>query len=223
MSTKAFSINLILIFIIIVLTGCSKNNFIVRKNYQPRVKIEVNKTLAIQNEGIVANYLSPQNIQVRTQPNVPQKQKIKRVKKETFVNTNDVKVSSVKKKTLMEKLATIFVPKKKELLNPIFHSRKKTSGTAKTDNDRIVGLVINLLALAFAIVGLLMIIGMAHGNVWVCFVVAMVFACAAIVMGFIGRMLAFKGIGLLAGVLGILAVMAILVFLLLITVVHIVF
>jgi hypothetical protein len=171
--------------------------------------VEVNKGPIIKNEGIITDHLTPQNIPVKNIPNVSQEQKIIIVKKE--------------KENFVEKLSGIFIPKKKELLRPVFHPQKKTFGTAKTSDDRITGLVINLVALSLAIAALLLIIGMAHGNLWVCFTVAMVFACAAIIMGFVGKFLAFRGIGLLAGILGILAVMTILIFLLLITVVGIVF
>lgn len=206
---KVLSINLTIIFLAAMFTGCSKNTFHSRKNHQPRVKVEANNNLKFEEAGIVSNKLTVQNISVHTDPTIPQNQPVVKVKKE--------------KETLIEKMAGIFVPKKKEILRPVFQPQKKTFGTAKTSDDRVAGLIINLLALVFAITALLMIIGMAHGNVWVYFVVAMVFACAAIIMGFVGRFIAFRGIGLLAGILGILAIMTILIFLLLITVVHIVF
>jgi len=193
-----------------LLTGCSKNTFQSKKNFQPRVKVEANHREMNNQEKLVVNQINPENIPILTVTTVPQEKKIIKVIK--------------KKETLMEKMVNVFAPKKKEILAPIFHPNKKILGESKTlAGERTVGLVINLLAIACAITALLLIIGMAHGNVWVCFTIGMVFALAAIIIGFVGKMLPFRGFGLLAGVLGILAAMALLIFLLLIAVVHIVF
>lgn len=203
---KIISINLTILLIATILTSCSKNTFQVRKNYHPRVKVEVSRD--IHENNLVANHLTTQRIPVETKPNIPYPDQLK-IKKE--------------KENFLEKMAGVFIPKKKELLRPVFHPEKKHLYRSAEGGDRTTGLIINLLALAFGIAAVLMVIGMVHGNVWVYFVVGLVLAAAAIIMGFIGKMMAWKALGWLAGIIGILAVVLLLIFVLLVTVVHVAF
>jgi hypothetical protein len=206
---KIISFNLVILFIVVGLTGCSKNTFQVRKNYQPRVKVEVNNTVSIEENGIVTSDIMPQSFPIRKNTDIPLKHSSVKIKKE--------------KEPFMEKMADIFIPRKKELLRPVFHPEKKSLRTAGSHegDDRTTGLIINLLALAFGIAAVLMVIGMVHGNVWVYFIIGLVLAIAAIIMGFIGKMMAWKAFGWLAGIIGILAVVLLLIFLLLVAVVHV--
>jgi len=208
---KSISIYSVLFIVAVLLISCSRNTFQTRKNYQPRVKVEVNHNTHLEQEGIATNDLHTQSIPVNKNQHIPKKNVQVKLKQE--------------KETFLEKMATVFVPKKKALLRPIFHPEKKAMGTGglSEGGDRTTGLIINLLALAFGIAAVLMVIGMVHGNVWVYFVIGLVLAAAAIIMGFIGKMMAWKGLGWLAGIIGILAVVLLLIFLLLVTVVHVAF
>jgi hypothetical protein len=203
---KLILLNLAIV-VVLGLSSCSRNNFQTRKNYHSRIKVEASNISPTQE--IVINQLV-----IREVPS----QKI------SPVHQSVPQVKIIKpKETLMEKMATVFIPNKKELLRPVFHPAKKAALPPDEGGDRTTGLVINLLALAFGIAAVLMVIGMVHGNVWVYFVVGLVLAIATIIMGFIGKMMAWKAFGWLAGVIGILAVVLLLIFLLLVTVVHVAF
>ncbi len=119
----------------------------------------------------------------------------------------------------------VFFPKKVDVFQPIVHpSAELGKGNDQNmEGDRVAGLIVGTLALAFGIAALFMIIGMAHGNVWVYFVIGLILAVAATIMGFIGKQLPWKAFSIIASYLGILAIVLLLIFLVLIEVVHIAF
>jgi hypothetical protein len=211
------NLNLSLAFCFLVLAGlltsCSTNQFVKRKNHQPRVQVEALtpqpqvETASIETNATAVNDTLPL--------------------KSKKPATTQLKSSTPKKQTIAEKMVQAFIPKKKTLFEPVFHPQKRSLNKVKhtqMDGDQITGLVISLVALALAITALLMIIGMVHGNVWVYFVVGLILAIAAIIMAFIAKhLLPFRGISLGAGVLAILAVVLLIIFLILVTVFSIVF
>jgi hypothetical protein len=205
---KKFYFTYILLLIsVICLSSCSTNGFFVKKNHQPRVRIE---TQAIPDEISPVHTTSISSVQVKEEI------KIKEPKR------------SVKKTNtpFFHKLLVTFYPKQKKILDKVYHHPKHDLGVSRLDEgdgdggDRTTGLIINLLALAFGIAAILMVIGVAHGSLWVYFVVGLVLSAAAIIMGMIGKGMPWKGFGWLAGVLGIIAVVLLIIFMVLVAVVH---
>jgi hypothetical protein len=213
MKNLNLSFTLPLLILVALLSSCSTNQFVRRKNHQPRIQVEASTPVPSVETAYVENERSTIN------DTLPVKGK--------YPETQPVKTTTKKKQTLVEKMVNAFLPKKKSVFEPVFHPQKRNLHKVKhtqMDGDQITGLVISLVALALAITSLFMIIGMAHGNVWVYFVVGLILAIAAIIMAFIAKhLLPFRGISLAAGVLAILAVVLLIIFLILITVFSIVF
>ena len=177
----------------------------VRKNHQPRVRIEVQSTVEVEK-------LSTVN--VKTDPVVEHPGRIKPLP--------DNKQAKETQPSFFEKVLVSFYPGQQKVIKRVFDHPKHKLHPAQTKEgeDRTTGLIINLLALAFGIAAILMVIGVAHGNLWVYFVVGLILAAAAIIMGMIGKGMAWKGFGWLAGIIGIVAVVLLLIFMVLVAVVH---
>jgi len=194
------------IFILLVLTSCSTNRFQLRKNFHSRVSVETDRTDFEKAESL--NPISQAPDSSKTVTNLEQK-----VKPKEGILT-----------LIMDKMVDHFMPKKKELFKPVLHpAKKKLTKANSTKDERTAGLIINILAITFAVAALLMIIGVAHGSVWVYFTIGMVLAAAAIILGFIGKHMAWKGFGIIAGILGIVAAVGLIIFMLLVVVVHVTF
>lgn len=210
--------------VMLILSSCNVNKFSYRKNYQPRVRVEVVNTIPSIEKINIEDNIQASKDSISTRNKIkPQTAQHQTFKQRSVSLSNTIKP----KETITEKMVTVFFPKKKEIFAPVFHPKKNKLNKVKhttLNDDEITGLVISLVAFALAATSLFMIIGMAHGNVWVFFVVGFVLATAAIIMAFIAnKTLPFKGISLGAGMLGILSLILILIFLLLITVVKVIF
>lgn len=202
---RALPTSLLIILMIIITTGCSRNSFSTRKNHQPRIRVEAKQTAPVDQEVMIENSLSTQKIPVQITTHVPK--------------TKTVQLT-VKKEPLIDKLVKKFFPKQKKMLDDLKeknnHRLHKVEGN-KMDSSQITGLVLSLLALVMAITSMLMIIGMAHTNLWVFFAVGMILATVAITLAFITKsLLPFKGISLAAGALGIIAIVLLIIFMVLI-------
>jgi hypothetical protein len=194
------------LMLVVCMASCNTNSFMARKNHQPRVRIEAEPVVEIQPS-------APVWISVDHPVLTPSK-----------VGSETEKKNAVEEKPthFLHKLLVSFYPRQKVLLKKVFDHPKHQLGVAETKEggDRTTGLIINLLALAFGIAAILMVIGVAHGSVWVYFVVGLILAAAAIIMGFIGKGMAWRGFGWLAGIIGIVAVVLLLIFMVLVVVVH---
>jgi hypothetical protein len=202
---KINPIRIFLLISVICMVSCSTNGFMVRKNHQPRIRIEAQEIVETER-------LSPEKVQA--DPSIKHPEKIKSIPEEN----KKVEV----KPSFFEKVLITFYPGQKKIISKVFHHPKHQLNPAevKEGEDRTTGLIINVLALVFAIAAILMVIGVAHGDVWVYFVVGLILAAAGIIMGMIGKGMAWKGLGWLAGAIGIIAVVLLLIFMVLVVVVH---
>lgn len=179
----------------------------VRKNHQPRVRIEAQEVVETEKLTLA---------KVQTDSSIKHPEKIK------SIPDDNKKVGS--KTSFFEKVLVTFYPGQKKLISKVFdhpkHKLNPSDPDPKEGEDRTTGLIINVLALIFGIAAILMVIGVAHGDVWVYFVVGLILAAAAIIMGMIGKGMAWKGLGWLAGAIGIIAVVLLLIFMVLVVVVH---
>jgi hypothetical protein len=178
-----------------------------RKNHQPRIRIESQPVVETQ-------HLTPVLVSEPT---------LVFTSSSTGLEPEKKAVINEKPPTnFFHKLLVTFYPGQKQILKKVFDHPKHQLGVAQTKEggDKTTGLIINLLALAFGIAAILMVIGVAHGSVWVYFVVGLILAAAAIIMGFIGKGMAWRGFGWLAGIIGIVAVVLLLIFMVLVVVVH---
>lgn len=193
---------LIIIFATLFLFSCSSNQFTVRKNFHPRVKIE-----------------APENVPSVNTAQLPlqtQSEAIKPEKNKSIPNTppEELKlVHSKKKPSQITKIVSIHKTPKK--FTPSSKKLNKTK-TTHLDDSQVAGLVVSIIALCLAIAAYMMIIWMVNGGLFAGFIVGLVLAGAAIAMGFIGGTLPFKGISWLARVLGILAVIVLMIILVLV-------
>ncbi len=205
------SLSIFISVLILTLSSCSINRFTVRKNHQPRIRVEAANPIPALETATVDNNVTLEIDSITHRSGVLPEGKITHQHKP--------------KETIVEKMVKIFMPKKKALFEPLLHPKKLNKVKHTTmEGDEITGLVISLLALALAITSIFMIIGMAHGNVWVYFVVGLILAIIALIMAWIAKkVLPFRGISLAAGTLAIVALVLLLIFLVLITVFSIVF
>lgn len=205
------SLSVLISILIVTLSSCSINKFSARRNHQPRIRVEASNPIPALEVAEVDNSILLGKDSINNRSGVLPDTKVTHQQKP--------------KETIVEKMVKIFMPKKKAIFEPLFHPKKLNKVKHTTmEGDEITGLVISLLALALAITSILMIIGMAHGNVWVYFVVGLILAIIALIMAFIAKkVLPFRGISLAAGTLAIVALVLLLIFLILITVFSIVF
>src|SRR5688572_11679312 len=158
---KKFNFTHVLLLIsVICLVSCSTNGFFIRKNHQPRVRIEAQAT---------PDKVSPVQTASVTPIQVKEDVKIKHPKR-------SVEKVKGEKPNFFYKVLSTFYPKQKNLLDQVYNNPKHKLGVSRLDEgdgddgDRTTGLIINLLALAFGIAAILMVIGVAHGSLWVYFV-----------------------------------------------------
>ena len=212
--------------LVLVLSSCSLNKFSVRKNYHPRIKLEASLAIPISPIEVVnvENYISIKNNPIALNANVENNSKIyPKQKPKKSIRDNSISLGS----TPIETMVKILFPKQKERFAPVLHPTKKkldkVKGT-KMDDEQVVGLVVGLIALVLAITSLFMVIGVAHGNFWIFFVVGMILAIISIIMGFVARKtLPFKGISLGAGIVGVFAALMLVIFLLLVAAFGVIF
>jgi hypothetical protein len=199
--------NRIVLFIsVICMVSCSTNGFFVKKNHQPRIRIEAQPGFG-NTDAIPMEH----SMNAETEDECL----------ESSIQTETAPKSEIKPNFFYKTLST-FYPCQRKILKKVYEHPSHHLGYAapKEGGDRTTGLIINLLALAFGIAAILMVIGVAHGNLWVYFVVGLILAAAAIIMGFIGKGMAWRGFGWLAGIIGIVAVVLLLIFMVLVAVVH---
>lgn len=197
-----------LIVIMFLLSSCSLNRFSIKKNYQPRVKVEA----VNPNPVVETSYI--ENVIISSPPTLVDT-KIE-AKKESKVLLN-----SHPKETIMEKMVKVFFPKKREIFEPVLHPQKnklKIGEKPTLDDGQVVGLILGILSLVSAIAAGLMIIGMAQGNILVYFAVGMILAVVAIILGAIGKKLPLKGLSIAGFVIGIVVVVALLAMLVVFTI-----
>jgi len=192
------------LLLIVFLFSCSSNQFTVRKNFHPRVKIEAT-TQPVPSHHVETPIQAPHSTAiVEKEPSAIDKPDTEQKINRTYINkTHITKTIAIHKTPHKIKLS-------KKRLN-------KTNAT-NMDEAQVAGLVVSIIALCLAIASYMMIIWMANGGVFAGFIVGLVLAAAAIAMGFLGGTLPFRGISWLARILGILAVIVLTVFLLLILV-----
>lgn len=203
--------SIITLLLMLALASCSQNTFKSRKNYQPRVKIESQRNDQLTNETINVNALSTEKIIINNSANISKKDLPQNKKRERL---------SKPKTPLIEKLVEKFFPKQKRILDELKkkngYKLSKSKGT-QMDDAHITGLVLSLLALVMAISAMMMIIGMAHSNLWIYFAVGCILAAVSITLAFITKsLLPFKGISLAAGTLGVIAIVMLIIFMVLI-------
>lgn len=204
--------NKYLFVLILMVTGmmisCSTNSFIVRKNFHSRVAVEIQPHLS---EGL-------ELVQQEEQVTVPIK--LKEIRKQKSVETANGKNSN-HQVGFTERVIRTFYPDMASQLKPLFnHQNRKLHKVTKPtmDSDQVAGLILGILSLVSAIAGGLMIIGMASGNIWVYFVVGMILAVMAIVLGAVGKRFRLKGLSIAGLAIGIVVVIALLAMLIVFTV-----
>jgi hypothetical protein len=207
MKNNNFIIYFFFSILVICMVSCSTNSFMARKNHQPRVRIEAQPVIEMEQSTPLLVSADPTAITPLEIGSGPVQNEV---------------IHEKKGPNLLHKILVTFYPRQKQLIKKVFDHPKHQLGVAQTKEggDKTTGLIINLLALAFGIAAILMVIGVAHGSVWVYFVVGLVLAAAAIIMGFIGKGMAWRGFGWLAGIIGIVAVVLLLIFMVLVVVVH---
>jgi hypothetical protein len=122
---------------------------------------------------------------------------------------------------MMETVVKVMFPQKKEIFKPVLHPQKNQLSKVTRENmdgERVAGLILGILSLSMAIAGALMIIGMATGNIWVYFVIGMLLAVFAIILGAVGKRLPFRGLSIAGLAIGIVVVVALLAMLIVFTV-----
>lgn len=197
-----------LVMMLMVLTSCSVNHFSTKKNHHPRVRVEAsNNTQLIEganNEQVaIPVHTAPAIKQIKSKPVTIISKKISRTT-ESF----------------SENVIKTFFPKKAKILKPIFERKKnplKKGQETKMDGDQVTGLVINLLALVIAITSIFMVFGLS-ANVWVYFLIGLILAICALIIGFIGKHLPWKGFAIAAIAIAILAIILLIVLMVAVTV-----
>ncbi len=203
---KKLQPNILLVIVsLILLSSCSTNRFSVRKNFQPRVSIEVDHS-SKSTEALVSEMSSHSVDSSRTK----------------VIATLDVNTEpTVKpKETIVEKIfKSTFAKKDHASIDKLFHPEKKKlrkAQDAKMDGDKVPGLVLGIISMLLAIASYMMIIVMAKASIWTGFIIGLLLAAGAIAVGFIGKQFPFRGLAIAGGILGIVAVFVLMVFLILI-------
>lgn len=193
--------------LMLVLSSCSINRFSTKKNHHPRVRLEASHDLQFietVNNDLVAipSYVTPTMKPLKSNPS-----KV----------TKKVKKSG---ESFSEKVIKTFFPEKTQIFKPIFERKKnplKKGQETKMDGDQVTGLVINLLALVIAITSIFMVFGLSV-NVWVYFLIGLILAICALIIGFVGKHLPWKGFAIAAIAVAILAIILLIVLMVAVTV-----